>query len=97
MTMFQLNISHGACLLWLRLASLATITTGIIASLASHPNGDLIWRVLFDLLKGFDLQRATSLRRDVSRFERSDLKDWIRMIYLTSPNRGRYAPQCKNF
>jgi hypothetical protein len=64
MTIFQLNITHGACLLWLRLASLATITTGIVASLASHPNGDLIWRVLFDLLKGFDLQRATSFTPD---------------------------------
>jgi hypothetical protein len=62
--MFHLNFSRRTCLLWLRLASLITIGTGIIASLASHPDGDFIWRVLFDLLKGFDPLRATSFTPD---------------------------------
>lgn len=44
MTMFHLKISTDAYLLWLRLASLVTIATGVIASLASQPNGDLMWR-----------------------------------------------------
>ena len=62
--MLNLKISKKTCLRWLRIASVVTIATGVIASLASHPDGDFIWRALFDVLKGFDPQSPTSFTSD---------------------------------
>ena len=57
-------MSQKIYLRWLQIASIATVLTGSVASFASHPSGEAIWRLLFDLLKGFDPERRTVFTPD---------------------------------
>lgn len=43
-----LNEHH--CIIWLKAASVITIVTGLAASCASHPAGEGLWLLLFDIL-----------------------------------------------
>ena len=36
---------------WLKVSCLITIVTGLACAMASHPATDIVWRMLFDLLK----------------------------------------------
>ena len=56
--------TKNSWLYFLRFACLVTIFTGLIASVASHPNGDFLWKYLFDVLKNFDPMRPTLFSQD---------------------------------
>ena len=43
-------LTEEILLLWLKVASTITVLTGIMAALASHPAGDQLWLLLFDIL-----------------------------------------------
>lgn len=53
------DLSNSVVINWIRVASCLTILTGLLASLASRPETDALWRFTFDLLKGFNPDRAT--------------------------------------
>jgi hypothetical protein len=44
-------MSVKASIIWLKIACVITILTGVICALASHPATDAAWLFLFDLLK----------------------------------------------
>jgi len=44
-------MSTRVSIVWLKIACIITIATGIMAALASHPATDSAWLFLFDLLK----------------------------------------------
>ncbi|MEI6834965.1 MAG: hypothetical protein WCL28_13340, partial [bacterium] len=43
-------LTEHHCILWLKAASFITIITGLAASCASHPAGEGLWLLLFDIL-----------------------------------------------
>ena len=44
-------MSMRVSIIWLKIASIITIITGVIAALASYPSTGTLWLSLFDLLK----------------------------------------------
>jgi hypothetical protein len=71
----------------LRIVSLVTVFTGIIASLASHPGTEFLWRFLFNLLKNFDPLRPTLFNQDhhaINAVLGGVMIGWGTLMYLLS-------------